>query len=183
MAFAAERHGPILRKRPPGRTNIAHVLSVVEILAEVGIVDRDTLAAAALHDLLEDGVATAEEIAERFGSQIAEMVVELTDDKTLARQERRRAQVETAPALSPGARFIRIADKIDNLQAMIVAIEKGTEFDAEEGLAYTDWAREVWSAARGKNAALDTLFLEVLARARILCRKRRDEGRSSGENR
>ena len=63
------------------------------------------LLAAILHDTVEDTDTTFEEIAAMFGHKVAEVVREVTDDKTLAKPERKRLQIEHAPHISKRARW------------------------------------------------------------------------------
>ena len=64
---------------------------------EGGVTDVEVLCAALLHDTVEDTDTTHEELANAFGSRVARIVAEVTDDKTLPKSERKRLQVEGAP--------------------------------------------------------------------------------------
>jgi hypothetical protein len=64
-----------------------------------------------LHDGVEDQEVPVEMIAREFGKQVADIVMEVTDDKTLPKDERKRKQIETAPKKSREAKLIKLADK------------------------------------------------------------------------
>lgn len=72
--------------------------------------------AALLHDTVEDTDTTFPEIEERFGEEVRHLVEEVTDDKTLPKAERKRLQIEHAARGSRGARLLKLADKLYNLQ-------------------------------------------------------------------
>lgn len=69
--FASERHAG--QKRLSGESYIVHPFEVASILASLGL-DVDTIAAGLLHDVIEDTDTTREEISEKFGPKIAELV-------------------------------------------------------------------------------------------------------------
>lgn len=72
--------------------------------------------AALLHDTVEDTDTTLDELELHFGAQVRRLVEEVTDDKTLPKLERKRLQVEHAPHSSPGAKLVKLADKLYNLR-------------------------------------------------------------------
>src|SRR5205814_343912 len=78
--------------------------------------DYEVLSAALLHDTVEDTATTHEELLDAFGSRIARIVAEVTDDQDLPKHERKRLQIEHAPHLSDGAKLVKLADKICNLR-------------------------------------------------------------------
>ena len=71
-----------------------------------------------LHDGVEDQEVPVEMIAWEFGKQVADIVMEVTDNKTLQKDERKRKQIETAPKKSREAKLIKLADKTSNLRAI-----------------------------------------------------------------
>ena len=118
-AFAADKHREQKRKGKTERPYVGHCIEVARIIAEIGEVDdADILAAALLHDTIEDQEVKPEEIRKEFGSATEGMVLEVTDDKSLVRKERRRLQVVNAPHRSPGAKLIKLADKISNVREL-----------------------------------------------------------------
>lgn len=72
--------------------------------------------AAVLHDTVEDTDTTFEELEAMFGNKVAKIVQEVTDDKTLPKQERKLQQVEHALHCSHQAKLVKLADKLYNLR-------------------------------------------------------------------
>ena len=88
-AFAADRHRDQRRKDIHATPYINHPLQLAHVLmAEGDVDDVETIVAAILHDTIEDTRTTREDIAERFGEEIASVVEEVTDDKNLHKQAR-----------------------------------------------------------------------------------------------
>ena len=107
LAFAAYKHRLQRRKDPEASPYINHPIALAHVLTdEAGITNARLLAAAILHDTIEDTETTYEELRERFGKTIAGVVREVSDDKTLLRVERKRLQIEHAPQLSRRARLV-----------------------------------------------------------------------------
>ena len=83
LAFAAERHSLQRRKDAEASPYINHPIAVARALAGEGIEDLAALCAALLHDTLEDTETSYDELCDRFGVEIADLVAEVTDDKSL----------------------------------------------------------------------------------------------------
>ena len=122
------------------------------------------LAAAALHDTVEDTQTSLDDIEREFGTAVASMVAELTDDKSLPKAERKRLQVIHAPHVSPAAALVKIADKIVNVRD--IARHPPTGWDSARRLAYLDWAEQVVAHCPRVNPSLDACFAKTLAMAR-----------------
>ncbi len=129
-----------------------------------GIDDYDVLIAAILHDTVEDVGVTREEIAERWGEEVASIVAEVTDDKSLPKPERKRLQVEHAPHLSRKAKLVKIADKISNIRD--VTNNPPKDWDMQRRIDYVIWGENVVAGLRGTNAALEMLFDETAEAAK-----------------
>src|SRR5262245_13381925 len=113
LAFAAHKHRDQRRKDAEASPYINHPIALAEVLAgEGGIGDIEVLAAALLHDTIEDTATTEAELREQFGERIAGMVAEVTDDPKLEKAERKRMQIEHAAGLTEGAKLVKLADKI-----------------------------------------------------------------------
>lgn len=126
--------------------------------------DLPTLQAAILHDTIEDTDTTAEELEAAFGAEVTALVLEMTDDKSLADQERKRAQVEHAPHLSHRARLIKLADKIANVTD--IGASPPADWTVDRRIRYFDWTEEVIRGCAGTHAALEQRYQEALAVAR-----------------
>jgi guanosine-3',5'-bis(diphosphate) 3'-pyrophosphohydrolase len=163
--FAARRHSDEKRKGRPDEPYINHLAEVANILAEVtGGTDAELVAAGWLHDTVEDELATRQELATEFGDRVAALVEEVTDDMSLPKPERRQKQVEDAPHKSPGAKLIKIADKISNIRARIHSAP--TPEERADLADYVDWAEQVVAGCRGVNANLDRMFDDTVKLAR-----------------
>jgi guanosine-3',5'-bis(diphosphate) 3'-pyrophosphohydrolase len=157
LAFAAEKHRDQKRKGEEASPYINHPIEVARILAaEGGVTDPIVLAAAILHDTVEDTTTTHAELIEHFGHAIADVVAEVTDDKTLPKSERKRLQIEHAPHLSDEAKRVKLADKIANIRD--VAARPPQWWPLERRQQYFDWAKEVVDGLRGVDPALEHAF-------------------------
>jgi len=120
--YAAKMHTGQFRKSNPNIPYLNHPIDVMCKLVEIGQVrDPDVLAAAVLHDTVEDckhNGACIEDIEKLFGKRVAGFVAEVTDDKSLSKADRKRAQIANAPKKSPQAMMIKLADKLSNLSDM-----------------------------------------------------------------
>src|SRR5574341_1153174 len=101
LAFAAHKHRDQRRKDPEASPYINHPIALADVLVnEGGVRDIEVLCAALLHDTLEDTDTTLRELEQAFNARIADIVAEVTDDKTLPRAEHKRLQIEHAASLS-----------------------------------------------------------------------------------
>jgi guanosine-3',5'-bis(diphosphate) 3'-pyrophosphohydrolase len=164
-SFAAKKHAGQKRKGADGEPYINHPLEVANLLANVGKVeDYDVLIAALLHDTVEDTGTTKEEISEKFGENVAGMVLEVTDDKTLPKAERKQMQIEHAPHLSPGAKLVKLGDKISNITDILN--NPPHDWTPERKREYIAWGEKVVAGLRGANENLEKYFDETAARAK-----------------
>ena len=163
LAFAAHKHRDQRRKDQEASPYINHPIALVRLLSlEAGVQDPYVLIAALLHDTVEDTQTTPEELAERFGPLIRDLVLEVTDDKRLPKAERKRLQIEHAAHKSERARLVKLADKICNLRDM--ADSPPHDWDLERRRAYFDWAAAVIERMRGTHAGLEQIFDRAYAR-------------------
>ncbi len=162
--FAAEKHTGHFRKGSRREPYVNHPIEVANLIANVGLVDdEDILSAALLHDTVEDCGVTGDEINEKFGEIVTSYVLEVTDDKSLPKHQRKQLQIEHAPHLSYGAKVIKLADKISNVRDVIAS--PAEDWDKQRRVEYVQWAVNVVSGLRGANDQLDGLFDEVVAMA------------------
>lgn len=155
IAFAAEKHRFQKRKDGAGTPYINHPIQVALTLAEIGTETYvEILMAAVLHDTLEDTQTTPEELEAHFGQAVAGWVQEVTDDKRLPKEERKRLQVVLAPSKSREALKIKLADKICNVVDILHHPPAG--WGSSQKLEYLDWAAQICLAARGTQAALES---------------------------
>ena len=159
-AFASAYHGGQYRKGNNALPYVTHPLEVSRILSEEGgIDDVEVLAAAILHDTIEDTAASREDISERFGERVCNIVLELTDDKRLEKQERKRMQVINAPGKSPGAAAVKLADKIANVRDIT---NSPPDWSEERKAGYIAWSTEVVNALPPGHDKLRAVFAEAV---------------------
>jgi guanosine-3',5'-bis(diphosphate) 3'-pyrophosphohydrolase len=164
-SFAAQKHTGQKRKGERGEPYINHPLEVANLIANIGgIDDIDVLMAAILHDTVEDCGVSGEEISLLFGEKVAGYVLEVTDDKSLPKAERKRLQVEHAPHLSRGAKIVKLADKISNIND--ITNSPPADWTIERRREYVDWGVSVVAGLRGVNESLEAHFDSLVARAR-----------------
>ena len=162
-AFAAERHSQQRRKGIESTPYINHPLAVARVLCEEGgIVDPELIAAALLHDTVEDTPTSMAELKRAFGERVAGLVVEVTDDKGLDKLDRKRLQVEHAAHISRDAQQIKLADKICNLRDILAS--PPVDWPTARKMEYFDWAKAVVDRLRDANPALARRFDAEYAR-------------------
>jgi len=163
IAFAADKHRRQRRKDAEASPYINHPIALARVLTvEAGLSDPLLLAAAVLHDTLEDTETTYEELRERFGAVVASTVLEVSDDKTLPKEERKRLQIEHAAHISRRAKLVKLADKICNVRDVASSPPHG--WPLERRREYFDWAKAVVDRMRGTQRKLERLFDEAYSR-------------------
>jgi guanosine-3',5'-bis(diphosphate) 3'-pyrophosphohydrolase len=161
LAFATEKHRGQVRKDADRTPYIRHPIALASLLWEVGIQDAEVLAAAILHDTIEDTPTTHDELEKEFNREVADLVAEVTDDKRLPKAVRKQKQIEHAAHLPPRARLIKLADKICNLRD--VAHSPPADWSIERRRQYFDWAQAVVKNVPEKHPRLAQLFDEAYA--------------------
>jgi guanosine-3',5'-bis(diphosphate) 3'-pyrophosphohydrolase len=165
LKFAAEKHRQQRRKDADKTPYINHPIEVAEILSTIGrLEDASALAAAILHDTIEDTATTAEELKQAFGDDILSLVLECTDDRSLPKAERKRLQEVNASHKSERAKQIKIADKISNVKDLTHS--PPADWSYERCVEYLNWTERVVSGLRGVNPQLDSFYDQVLTRGR-----------------
>jgi guanosine-3',5'-bis(diphosphate) 3'-pyrophosphohydrolase len=163
--FAARCHTGQARKGRGDEPYVNHLAEVANLLAAATEgKDAQLVAAGWLHDTIEDAGIAREELSEDFGRRVADLVAEVTDDMSLPKEQRRQKQVTDAPKKSPGAKLIKIADKISNIRARIRPDPSREECD--DMIDYLAFAEKVVEGCRGVNVMLDQTFDETAKRAR-----------------
>lgn len=171
MKFAADKHRHQRRKDSKASPYINHPIDVAATLAiEGGVESPALLAAALMHDTIEDTQTTYDELRGEFGEQIADIVAEVTDAKFLSKHASKRLQVSRVKGASDAAKQIKIADKTCNLRDILGHPPSDWSFRRKQ--EYFDWAKEVVDSARGANAELERRF-DTLYRRRLATKTRR----------
>lgn len=157
MRFAAWKHRDQPRKDVKKSPYILHPIALAEVLwTEGGVRDPIVIAAALLHDTLEDTETTVEELRGEFGVQVAAVVEELTDVKWIGKTSRKRLQIARAGRSSARAKQVKLADKICNLRDILGSPPEGWSLERKRD--YFDWAKTVIDQVRGANPRLERRF-------------------------
>ena len=162
LDFAALKHRDQRRKDAQASPYINHPIALANVLVgEGGVSEPVVIAAALLHDTLEDTQTTPGELRAVFGDTITRVVEEVTDDKRLLKAERKRLQIEHASAISREAKLVKLADKICNVRD--VANHPPAKWDLARRREYFEWARAVVDRMRGIHPELERRFDEAYA--------------------
>ncbi|MEJ1161122.1 HD domain-containing protein [Prosthecomicrobium sp. N25] len=160
--FAAVHHKDQHRKGADHDPYMNHLAEVAAYVATADAApDAEVIAAAYLHDTIEDTAVSHEDLVHGFGRRVADIVAEVTDDKSLPKDERKRLQIEHAPTLSREARLIKIADKTSNVRSLVHAPPE--DWPHERLVDYVAWARQVVDRIRGTDARLEDTFDRIAA--------------------
>lgn len=145
LIFAVEAHQHQTRKN--GKPYVVHPIRVMynlrQFLPENVRAGAPWAEVALLHDVVEDTDAIEAQLREKFGDYIAGAVMEVTDDQTLSKGERKRAQLRSAPHKSRVARWVKMADMLDNLSDRL---NHPDTFSAEANAAYFGWKYAIFRA-------------------------------------
>jgi GTP diphosphokinase / guanosine-3',5'-bis(diphosphate) 3'-diphosphatase len=162
--FAAQKHAGQRRKGATAEPYINHLIEVAELVSSaLPEPDTNLVIAALLHDTIEDTGVTKEELIQTFGADVAELVVELTDDKALPKVERKRLQIVDAPKKSVRAQVIKVADKISNVRAILSS--PPADWSVQRKREYFEWAKQVVDALTTPNQKLKSEFERLYRKA------------------
>ncbi len=146
LEMAERAHAGQTRSRSGGMAYIHHPVAVAELLAEHGY-GEETIAAALLHDVVEDSETSVEEIAARFGPRVARLVEALTDDESIEPYDRRKDEHRHRVAEAGGyALAIYAADKLSNVRVLRRTYANEGEAVGEEFEAPLDVKERIWAA-------------------------------------
>lgn len=163
LSFAARKHKDQRRKDVDASPYINHPISLANILCNEGdVIDAEVIAAALLHDTVEDTDTTPQELEQEFGAAVRDIVMAVTDDNLLPPHVRKELQISHAHRISPQAKLVKLADKISNVRDMIDA--PPASWDLERRQAYFNWAKAVVDQLRGTHPALEDAFDRAYAK-------------------
>jgi (p)ppGpp synthase/HD superfamily hydrolase len=166
--FAAQLHTTQRRKGNAQEPYVNHLAEVAELVATATEGQAANLVAAAvLHDTVEDTPTRPAELTSVFNADIAALVAEVTDDKNLDKAVRKKQQVEHAAEKSKRAKIIKLADKTSNLRSLVKSPPENWEPKRRQ--EYLDWALEVARGLRGTNPWLEAQFDEAAEQLAASC--------------
>ena len=99
-----------------------------------------------------------------FGKKVCDYVLDVTDDKTLPKHERKRRQIEHAKKISKGAALIKLGDKISNVTDVIN--NPPEDWDINRRKQYLDWAEKVIENCPKVNDKMENKFQEIIKQGR-----------------
>lgn len=103
-------------------------------------------------------------MTELFGEKVSGYVLEVTDDKSLPKAERKQLQIEHAPHLSTGAKTIKLGDKISNITDILNS--PPADWDLQRKREYVEWGERVVAGLRGANENLEKHFDTLVEKAK-----------------
>lgn len=157
LDFAADHHKDQRRKGPAREPYINHLSEVARLVAEATAgKDPGLVAAALLHDVIEDQGVSQVTLVKEFGADVADLVAEVTDDKSLPKEERKRLQIENASKKSARAKVLALADKTANLRSLLAGAP--SDWPQWRIRDYLDWSRKVVATMRGVCPTLESEF-------------------------
>jgi len=155
LDLAATKHRDQRRKDQSTSPYINHPIAVAQLLWECGVHDETAVLAGVLHDTIEDTATTRDEIAALFGDEVADVVAEVTDDKSLPKARRKELQVEHARHMSRAAKLVKLADKTCNVRDLI---DSPPDWPLERKQQYLDLAKQVVDGLRDASPELAARF-------------------------
>jgi guanosine-3',5'-bis(diphosphate) 3'-pyrophosphohydrolase len=164
LAQAREDHAGQVRNGAGGMPYIEHPMRVAELLDEHGY-REEVLAAALLHDVVEDSETDLDELREKFGDEVAGLVGALTDDQSIESYRERKAEHrERVAAADTEALAIYAADKLTNTSTLNAAYEDEGEAVREEFKVPLELKLEIWELdfALLREKAPELPFLDAL---------------------
>ncbi len=163
LNFAAQKHHGQHRKDVKKTAYIYHPIALAHVLCnEAHITDVEVICGALLHDTVEDTDTTPEELEDAFGNAIRQIVMDVTDDKSLPKAVRKQRQIENAAHICEKAKLVKLADKISNLRDILA--HPPVQWTLQVKRDYFENARRVVDEMRGVHAKLEEIFDAVYAR-------------------
>jgi guanosine-3',5'-bis(diphosphate) 3'-pyrophosphohydrolase len=161
VSFAAEKHKLQVRKNEEKTPYISHPIGVAVHLMNLGEVrDAAVIIGALLHDTVEDTETTYSEIESLFGKEVSNYVKEVTDDKSISRDQRKRGQIISAAKKSVGAAQIKLADKFYNLTDLFE--NPPPDWTRERIDQYYQWAKSVVDRLPASNEHLKDAVQDLI---------------------
>ena len=151
--FAAEKHKNQRRKDADKTPYINHPIEVAAELTRAGITDVSVLIAALLHDTVEDTNTTFSELETVFGSHVAGIVGECTDDKGLQKVQRKKFQIIHSGEISKSGKLVKLADKYSNMKGLYINPPAKWSKEVIKGYAY--WSYAVVKEMKNTNEILE----------------------------
>ncbi|MDC0169601.1 HD domain-containing protein [Candidatus Nitrosopelagicus sp.] len=150
--FAKKKHAGQLRKNGK-TTTFSHLKDVVKNLKKMKVTNKDTICAAWLHDTIEDTDTDFDSIKDRFGENVADIVVSVTKDNRLPKKQREIKYAKDLKASSTKAKIVKIADILANVNDAPNA-GRNTQWEKQQFVKKSKYWSYVSSVKPGKLAEL-----------------------------
>lgn len=161
--FATEKH--LGQKRDDGTDYIAHPLRVAKIIEEIkkDSQNRDILVcASSLHDTLEDTYTSYKELEEKFGREVASIVVELTTAPFVPKMiGKARYLAEKMERMSEYALLIKLADRYDNLCDLVHSEKQKRERTINDTLYILDYLSKRRTYTKSQQKVVDLILKQI----------------------
>jgi guanosine-3',5'-bis(diphosphate) 3'-pyrophosphohydrolase len=165
IIFAAEKHQGQSRKDAEATPYIIHPIGVALILWEEGkVTSVNVLAAAILHDTLEDTETSADELDAHFNRRIRETVEEVTNDPHLDAEQNKHRQIDHAQMMTLNAQLVKLADRLYNIRDLR---NPPPAWSKEKILGYLTWGEKLRQALRGTNSAIEKALQREVEELRL----------------
>jgi (p)ppGpp synthase/HD superfamily hydrolase len=164
LGKARAAHAGQVRNGSGGMPYVEHPIAVAALVEEQGY-DEMAVAAALLHDVVEDSDTSLEELSEQFGSEVAGLVGALSDDESIESYRERKAEHRERVAVAgPEALAIYAADKLTNVRMLRASYEREGDAIAAEFKVPLELKLEIWEADLGlvREQAPEVPFLDAL---------------------
>jgi GTP diphosphokinase / guanosine-3',5'-bis(diphosphate) 3'-diphosphatase len=162
--YASRHHAGHFRPNAAREPVASHLAEVSRLVADAGAPEH-VVAAAWLHDVVEDTEATLDDLRAAFGHRVADIVEGLTDPEgfaTMPLAERKRRQAERVAHLPDDVKLVKLADQVSNMKSVVE--DPPVDWDAGDCLAYLSGAAAVAAACGGVSSRLDELTAHYGAR-------------------
>lgn len=156
--FARQWHGGQRRPNKSQEPKIDHIAEVAQLVTDAGGRDVE-IAAAWLHDVVEDTAVTLVDVRETFGADVAVLVDGLTDPPDFAAlplAQRKALQVQRLQKKPNGVKRVKIADQTSNVKSVLE--DPPLDWDARKSLTYIVGAKQLADVCAGLSPYLDACF-------------------------
>ena len=150
--FAKKKHAGQLRKNGK-TTTFSHLQDVIKNLKKMKVTDEDIICAGWLHDTIEDTDTDFDIIKDKFGKNVAEIVVSVTKDNRLPKKQREIKYARDLKSSNSKAKLVKIADILANVNDAPNA-GRNTQWEKQQFVKKSKYWSYVSSVKPGKLAEL-----------------------------
>jgi GTP diphosphokinase / guanosine-3',5'-bis(diphosphate) 3'-diphosphatase len=164
--FTSVKYSDKHRKNMQDVPHINHPIEVCNFLCNIGgITNHVMLCAAILHDILENTKTTYFELVEKFGEDVANIVLECTDNDEFNEEKRKRLQLRHAHDYSDNAKLIKLADEWSTIKTLLE--NPPNEWTTDRILGYVKWSCKYCMQMYGTNDNIDNALKKLFEQMHI----------------